>query len=72
MRLLIAEKPSIVSTLKGYELLSQDIEVVYTFGIGLWRYKLPKLSFPSIPFTSPPSSLRPQRFKPRKLLLECS
>lgn len=72
MRLLIAEKPSIVSTLKEYELLSQDIEVVYTFGIGLWRYKLPKLSFPNIPFTFPPSSLRPQRFKPRKLLLDGS
>lgn len=72
MRLLIAEKPFIVSTLKEYELLSQDIEVVFTFGIGLWRYKLPKLSFPSIPYTSPPSSLRPQRFKPRKLLLDGS
>lgn len=69
MRLLIAEKPYITKVLKEYNLLSQDTEIVYTFGIGLWRYKLPKLSFSDIPYTSLPSTLRPQKFNPRRILL---
>lgn len=69
MRLLIAEKPHLARVLKENNLITPDTEIVFTFGIGLWRFTLPKLSHQNIPFTETPSELRPQSFRPRQLLL---
>lgn len=69
MRLLIAEKPHFARVLREHNLIDPDIEVVFTFGIGLWRYAVPRMSFVDIPFTSYPNSLRPQPYKPRNILL---
>lgn len=69
MRLLIAEKPHFARILRDKKLIEDDTEIVFTFGAGLWRYTIPRLSFKDIPFTSSPSSLRPQSFKPRKIFL---
>ncbi|WP_219921395.1 hypothetical protein [Klebsiella pneumoniae] len=69
MRLLIAEKPQLAKILHENNLIEHDTEIVFTFGIGLWRYTIPRLSFADIPFTTPPSLIRPQSFKPRNVLL---
>lgn len=69
MRLLIAEKPSVVRRLNSLQLIPPDTEIVYTFGFGLWRDALPSPSLQSIPFTEYPDKLRPSPFKPCKLLL---
>ncbi|WP_219848071.1 MULTISPECIES: hypothetical protein [unclassified Shewanella] len=69
MRLLIAEKPQLAKILRENNLIEHDTEIVFTFGIGLWRYTIPRLSFADIPFTTPPSLIRPQSFKPRNVLL---
>ncbi len=42
MRLLIAEKPHFARVLREHNLIDPDIEVVFTFGIGLWRYAVPR------------------------------
>lgn len=72
MRLLIAEKPHIYTTLRDLDLIPPDTEVTFTYGAGLWRYSLTKPSFKDIPFTEKPTSLRPQGFMWRRLLIDKS
>ncbi|MFA0809446.1 hypothetical protein [Microbulbifer epialgicus] len=71
MRLLIAEKPYLVKKLKDENLLSpdSDIEIVFTYNYGFWRFAQPKISFRDIPFTCPPGDLKPKFIKPKKLLI---
>jgi len=69
MRLLIAEKPFIVRLLQEHNLIPHDTEIVFTFGFGLWRFTLPKISFKDIPFTETPSALRPHSFNVSRYLI---
>lgn len=73
MRLLITEKPFIAGILlQENDLITPDTEIVFTYGFGLWRYALPKISFPDIPFTDTPSELRPHNFTFSRYLVTAS
>lgn len=72
MRLLIAEKPFIARLLQEHNLIPHDTEIVFTFGFGLWRFTLPKISFKDIPFSKTPSDLRPHSFNVCRYLITAS
>lgn len=69
MRLLIAETPRIAKALRDNNLIDHDTEIVFTYGTGLWRYTIPKISFSDIPFTFLPTLTRHQSHKPRIILV---
>lgn len=69
MRLLIVEKPSRFQKLADLGLLPDDTEVVFTQGMGLWQFSLPRLSFNDIPYSQQPTKLRPKQTPLKKLLI---
>jgi DNA-binding PadR family transcriptional regulator len=63
MILVIAEKKSIAACLKDAGLLPEDTDIVYTLGMGLWRYQIERLQPSQVPFTGPI-----KKYAPRDLL----
>jgi len=64
MRLLIVERFHTLKQLRQFDLMPPDVDTLITYGTGLWRPSLPKITFSDIPFTGMPVNLRPQSFKP--------
>lgn len=64
MRLLIVERFHTLKQLRQFDLMPSDADTLITYGTGLWRSSLPKITFSDIPFTGLPVNLRPQSFKP--------
>lgn len=63
MILVITEKKSIAGYLKDAGVLPEGTDIVYTLGMGLWRYQIERLQPSQVPFTGPI-----QKYAPRDLL----
>lgn len=59
MRIFIAEKRVAGQILLDAQLLRPQDIVIYTLGLGLWRYVRPNISFKDIPYTEPPQEELP-------------
>lgn len=60
MKLLIIEKPSMLRCLRDHITIDESVDIVYTYGFGLWHYKIPKIKFEQIPYSDKPSEYSPR------------
>ncbi len=72
MKLLILEKLAAYKELVGVIPDIDVYDVVFTHGIGLWRYKLPRLCEISIPFDGVPQGVCPQSMLPPVMFIRGS
>lgn len=59
MRLMIAEKYSQAEWFIEAGVVPDDTHIVLTVGFGLWRFKIPNISFSEVPYTQDPQIIEP-------------